>query len=182
MEQTIGVRRQLTLFVPREAAAVIEAVRRRVDPVQFGLIGAHVTLCREDELADLAVPVLCHRLAHAGFPPLTLVFGAPKPIADHGMLLCCIAGADAVHELRTVALDTTKIRAHDAHVTLAHPRNPRAAENVAATYAALPTPIAITFSEVALIEQRNAQPWVVCVTMPLDGRHDAASTRPPARA
>ena len=41
-------RLQLTLFVPDDVAAVLEPIRQRLDPVQQGLIGSHVTLCRED--------------------------------------------------------------------------------------------------------------------------------------
>lgn len=179
MDQTIGVRRQLTLFVPHDAAAVIEAVRQRVDPVQYGLIGAHVTLCREDEIADLTVPVLRNRLARAARPPLTLIFGPPTPFANHGMLLPCVVGADAFHDLRVAVLDRPAIRPSDAHLTVAHPRNPRAADNVAATYAALPTPMTITFAAVALIEQRDAEPWIVRATMPLDGRAPLAELGQP---
>jgi hypothetical protein len=164
----IGLRRQLTLFVPPGAAPVIDDVRRRVDPVQFGLIAAHVTLCREDEFGELSVPDLRRRLAHV--PPLTLVFGAPTPFAGHGMLLPCIDGAPAFHALRAAALGTANIRVHEAHITLAHPRNPIAAENVPATYGALPGSTAITFPDVALIEQRDAQPWERLGTVALEER------------
>jgi hypothetical protein len=160
-------RRQLTLFVPNGAAPAIDAVRQRVDPVQFGLIAAHVTLCREDEIEGLDIAELRTRLAHV--PPLTLVFGAPTPFAGHGMLLPCIEGAPAFHELRVIVLGTSGIRAHEAHITLAHPRNPLAPDNVAATYRSLSATIAITFAEVALIEQRDAQPWVRCDTIALEG-------------
>lgn len=166
MHDTDGVRRQLTLFVPHGVAADIDAVRQRVDPVQFGLIAAHVTLCREDELVDLPVAVLRGRLARAG--PLTLVFGLPVRFGDHGMLLPCIDGAVGFHQLRVAALATTAIRPHAAHVTLAHPRNPRAPENVDATFASLPPRFEITFAAVALIEQRSVQPWVVREILPLD--------------
>ncbi|MDZ4701395.1 MAG: mechanosensitive ion channel [Rhodothermales bacterium] len=42
---------------------MLEAHRRRLDPVQAGLIAAHVTLCREDEIARLDPQILRHRIA-----------------------------------------------------------------------------------------------------------------------
>lgn len=170
MNQIVDARRQLTLFLPPDSAAPIEAVRRRVDPIQFDLIGAHVTLCREDELSALTLPVLRQRLARAALVPLTLVFGAPTPFSDHGMLLPCIKGMDAFHELRVAVLDKSTIRPHAAHVTLAHPRNPRAVENIAATYAELPSSIAVTFATIALIEQRGTSPWDVRHVLDFAGR------------
>jgi hypothetical protein len=80
-------------------------------------------------------------------------------------------GAEAFHALRQTVLGTTTIRAHEAHLTLAHPRNPQAPANIAATFAALPPRLTVTFTAVALIEQRDAHPWVVRATVPLDRRH-----------
>ncbi|MCA0374643.1 MAG: 2'-5' RNA ligase family protein [Gemmatimonadetes bacterium] len=160
-------RRQLTLFVPDGAAPLLEPVRRVADPVQWGLIAAHVTLCREDEIATLEFASLRHRLAHAA--PITLTFGAPRRFAGHGMLLPCVEGVIAFQQLRARALDATMVREHDAHLTLAHPRNPRAAENVDATFAALPPRCTITFDAVAVIEQRGTAPWVVLETIALTG-------------
>jgi hypothetical protein len=137
---------------------------------QFGLIAAHVTLCREEELADLSERELGRRLARAAPAPLTLVFGRPARSGGHGMLLPCTDGAEAFDALRRVVLDTTAVRAHAPHMTLAHPRNPRAPEKVAATYAVLPTPLVVTFAAVAVIEQRAAQPWVVRATISLAAR------------
>lgn len=39
-------RLQLTLFVPPQQAASIEAIRQTVNPLQYALIKSHVTLCR----------------------------------------------------------------------------------------------------------------------------------------
>jgi 2'-5' RNA ligase superfamily len=164
---TMRVRRQLTLFVPGTAALVIEEVRERVDPVQFGLIAAHVTLCREDEFADIAVADLRHRLERAALSPLTLVFGAPMRFDGHGMLLPCLDGTAAFHQLRVALLGRSNVRAHAAHLTLAHPRNPCAPGNIDAAFAQLRSPLTITFPEVALIEQSGAQPWIVLNTLRL---------------
>lgn len=113
------MRRQLTLFVAGGVAADIDNVRQRVDPVQFGLIAAHVTLCREDELAELSERELVRRLSQAP-------------------------------------------------------------ANIAASYAALQTRLTVTFTAVALIEQRDAHPWVVRATVPLDRRDDSVPFSPPS--
>jgi hypothetical protein len=67
------MRRQLSLYVPRAEGALLEAVRRVLDPVQAGLIPAHVTLCREDELGHVAAMEIEARLRMA----VTLGFGRP---------------------------------------------------------------------------------------------------------
>lgn len=170
-----GVRQQLTLFVPEGAAPWLEPLRQQVDPVQSGLIAAHVTLCREDEIADLAPAALRCRLTHAA--PLTLVFGPARRFGGHGMLLPCVDGAAAFQQLRVLALDTSAIRAPEAHLTLAHPRNPRAAANVDGRFGELPARLTITFREVARIEQRDGQPWVVREALALTGSGEAALGR-----
>lgn len=160
-------RLQLTLFVPDDAAAILEPIRLRLDPVQHGLIGAHVTLCREDELAESPLAQL---RALASLPPaITLTFGAPVGFDAHGVLLPCIDGSTDFHRLRAAVLGTTAIRQHAAHITLAHPRNPRAPGNTQPSDIALATPLRITFTRVSLIEQVDGGPWVVWEVVALGG-------------
>ena len=154
------IRRQLTLFVPPPSAEVLEAVRRVVDPVQAGLIAAHVTLCREDELASVDDAELARRLAASTALPLTLTFGPAERFDVHGLLLPCIEGEAAFRELREQVLGSHAVRRQVPHLTLAHPRNPVAAGNdIAFAIATLPTPLAITFTAMTLIEQVDRQPW-----------------------
>lgn len=67
-----AIRRQLTLFVPEPRRAHLDALRQTLDPVQASLIGAHVTLCREDEIQDLDPVVMVRRVAAWPHGPLTL--------------------------------------------------------------------------------------------------------------
>lgn len=161
------VRTQLSLYAPGPAAISIEEIRRVVDPVQFRLIPAHVTLCREDELTDL--PAVRARLLDNRFAPLTLRFGGVEVFDGHGLLLHCREGEAAFHALREAVLGTTGIRAHRPHITLAHPRNPKAAGNSYETATQLPNPLDITFSTVFLIEQTDGGPWNVLERFPLRG-------------
>ncbi len=151
----------------RDAARSLEAVRERLDPVQHRLIPAHVTLCREDELATCSVQVWRERLAAAA--PVTLTFGSATAFSGHGVLLPCIAGEPAFHALRVLLLGNQAPRRHEPHLTLAHPRNPRAPQNVPATYADVPSPLHVTFGTVCLIEQSGHEPWQVLETYTLCG-------------
>lgn len=152
-------RLQLTLFAPADVSALLEPIRLRLDPVQHALIGAHVTLCREDELAETPLAVL-YALAQRP-AAITLSFGAPVGFDGHGVLLPCIDGATEFQHLRAAALGTTAIRQHAAHITLAHPRNRRAPGNITPSEIAIATPLRITFTGVSLIEQIDGGPWVV---------------------
>jgi 2'-5' RNA ligase len=158
------VRRQLTLFVPAPYAAAIEAVRQVVDPVQHRLIAAHVTLCREDELAPLAHDELDARAGRSLAEPLVLAFGAPEPFDGHGILLPCVAGLGGFHALRRRVLGVPSPRAHRPHLTLAHPRNPVAPGNALDRAAALADLGPIPFDAVSLIEQHGHEPWRVLRT------------------
>lgn len=154
-------RRQLTLFVPREAAAPIEALRATLDPVQHALIAAHVTLCREDELTALEHGALEARLAASAARAVALAFGRAESFDGHGILLGAAAGVGEFQALRAHVLGRDDARAHRPHLTLAHPRNPRAPGNDLALARTLPDPLVVTFTMVTLIEQTDGEPWRV---------------------
>jgi hypothetical protein len=163
----MSTRRQLTLFVAPPERDALERVRRDLDPVQQALIAAHVTLCREDELAPLSDDALRTRLASPALAPITLRFGEAERFDGHGVLLPCIEGAHAFEDLRAHVLGTGALRAHRAHLTLAHPRNPRAPGNTPERWGTLPSSLELTFGNVSWIEQRDGGPWRVLQTFPL---------------
>ncbi len=162
----MSTRTQLSLYVPQPAGASLEALRRLLDPIQANLIPAHVTLCREDELAHLPPGELEARLASPKAQPVTLHFGRPVAFDGHGILLPCIAGADDFQALREHLLGSTA-RRHAPHLTLAHPRNPKSANNHLAHAESLPTPLSFTFAIVRHIEQTASSPWRVLREFPL---------------
>lgn len=161
------VRSQLSLFVPPSSAADFEAVRRTVDPVQSGRIPAHVTLCREDEIAGLPLAELEQRLRQGTPSRVTLRFGRPEQFGGHGILLPAIGDTAAFQSLRALVLGTRPPRPHAPHLTLAHPRNPRAPGNSLDAAAHLGDGRAITFEAIHLIEQVDNAPWVVRATLAL---------------
>lgn len=152
-------RTQLTLFVPNPLGAELDAHRSILDPVQASLIATHVTLCREDEIVDLTPDQLTERISMWSATSLTLEFGPPKSFFEHGILLPCISGTDEFHALRCWILDAPNARRQHAHITLAHPRNPRSQGNTSAYMAELPTSLHVTFKMVTLIEQQGHTKW-----------------------
>lgn len=149
-------RDQLSLFVGGEPGRQLDALRAVLDPVQAGLIPAHVTVCREDELGWLDVAGLTARLH--GAAPLTLKFGEPARFGGHGVLLPCIAGQDGLDALRRQLLGRDDVRPQPAHITLAHPRNPQAAGN----HGSLPQlagTLALTLTDLRWIRQTAGGPW-----------------------
>lgn len=152
-------RRQLSLYVPEASAAAIEAVRRVVDPVQSRLIPAHVTLCREDELAQVVDADLVARLTDVRGGPFTLRFGPPRLFSGHGMLLDCLDGESQFVALRAHLLGTADIRRLKPHITLAHPRNAKDAGASLADAACLSRGIAIEFDAIRSIEQEGGLAW-----------------------
>jgi hypothetical protein len=134
-------------------------MRRSLDPVQASLIAAHVTLCREDEIEDINPSLLLNRVGSWEAGPVTLTFGHPARFNGHGVLLPCEHGSGAFKRLRQWLLQDQAAREHSAHVTLAHPRNPRSAGNTDDALASCPAGLEFRFGSVALIEQKGYEPW-----------------------
>lgn len=169
-------RAQLSLWVPPPVASAIDAVRQVVDPVQARLIPAHVTLCRDEELDALAPEdVRAHLAASPWRGALSLRFGPAERFGEHGILLPCAAGEDAFRALRAAALGAAPAREQRPHLTLAHPRNPRAPGNALDAAAALPVPMEVRFTEVHWIEQHDGDAWSVRASFALEGVRDGRS-------
>jgi hypothetical protein len=165
-----AIRSQLSLFVPPNIGIDLEAIRRVVDPVQHGLIPAHVTLCREDELTGLGLEECAVLFAQVQHDPVTLRFGPPERFAEHGILPPCIGGTAGFQSLREVILGAGRARPHAPHLTLAHPRNPKAPGNDLHSAVTLRDGLSVTFDEVHLIEQEGGAPWIVRGTFRLRSR------------
>ena len=152
-----NIRQQLSMYLPEDAAKELEEVRSLVDPVQHRLIPAHITLCREDELGEPSA--LAHRLQGLRFTPFTLRFGRPEAFSGHGWLLPCIEGEDEFRRLRERVLRSSNLREQRPHITLAHPRNPKAAGNNEENLSRLPARLEFTLSTIYWIEQTDGGPW-----------------------
>lgn len=157
-------RRQLSLYVSDPVAGTLNALRQLLDPVQARLIPAHVTLCREDELASIDPAQLATRMAGARCAPIHLQFGEAEVFDGHGILLPCIGGEHDFQNLRRTVLNNPSARRHAPHLTLAHPRNPAMPGNTLALAQQLPSPLWIRFDRAELIEQNDGSTWRVLET------------------
>jgi len=167
MSLDCGVRQQLTLFAPEPIAGVLNALRAQLDPVQHGLIGAHVTLGRDAETAELDAVAFAARFAPARDGPIALTFGAADVFDGHGLRVPCIAGEPAFAALRARLLGGAAIRRETPHITLAHPRNPKAEGSALEHARRVATPLTITFETVSLITTAQAAPWRIVATAAL---------------
>lgn len=151
-----ATRDQLSLFLGPPAGPALDALRAQLDPVQAALIPAHVTVCREDELTGLDPAGLTDRLH--GATALTFGVGLPERFSGHGVLLPCVAGQSGLDDLRRRLLGRAEVRPQPAHVTLAHPRNPRAPGNRDPLDLGI-TPMTLTLADLRWIRQTGGGPW-----------------------
>ena len=151
-------RRQLSLIVPGAQRSVVEPIRQRLDPIQYSLIPAHVTLCRDNELPELADLTKClERLGNFAF---TMAFGAPEELQDGCVLLRPTAGGEQYQALRQSILGE-RAAIHEAHLTLLHPRNATGAVHNLNMIARELSDFTIRFSTISLIEQHACSPWLI---------------------
>jgi 2'-5' RNA ligase len=146
-------RRQASLFLPDQFQ--IESVRFRHNPAQARLIPAHVTLCREDEVADW--DAFRARLASLCPFEITLGFGVPVRENDFVYLPVC-EGQDSFQEFRCAIL-AKDARKQTPHVTIIHPRNGSCTDQIFADISATISSFQYTFREVMLIEQEDDGVW-----------------------
>ena len=151
-------RRQATLYLPSPDGDRIDSLRSRFNPVQFDLIKAHVTLCREDEVLDWNA--LSTRLSDLGAIEVALTFG--PPVREQNLVyLPAIGSVEPFDALRNSLLSTkdSRPRKHDPHVTLIHPRNGICTDSIFEEIAIQMVPFSTTFRRVTLIEQYEGCKW-----------------------
>ncbi|MGF7082095.1 2'-5' RNA ligase family protein [Mucilaginibacter sp. UYCu711] len=155
-------RLQLTLFVSHQNQ-VIEKIRLRYNPVQFDLIAAHVTLCREHELVpmDMIIENIHTLVNHM---PIKIEFGPPARFDNgKGVLIPAKKTNPEFYELRRLILNGTDQlpTAQQPHITLMHPRNSTCTDDVFNEIKNNTLPTQLTFDTISLIEQRDGGRWTV---------------------
>lgn len=151
-------RRQASLYLPDgEARRRIEILRRRFNPAQAALIPAHVTLCREDEVADWEV--LAARAQ--ALRPITVSLRFGPPVREGNLVFLPATGPVAeFDELRAALLSGEQApRRETPHITLVHPRNGTCDDAAFADIRAATVPFTVVFTTIMLIEQRNGGVW-----------------------
>src|SRR5688572_4559357 len=155
-------RRQLTLFVDEKYSAAIERIRQKFNPLQFEIIKAHVTLCREDEIE--AIEAVLYNLTNQVLPKVSICFGRAIRFSDgNGVLLPSYENSDSFKTLRSQILHgiIEAPRNHEPHITLMHPRNSICTDDIYQQIANIILPSFITFERISLIEQLDQGKWKI---------------------
>ncbi len=152
------IRRQATLYLPLPSSTFVESIRARVNRVQFDLIKAHITLCRDDEVADWSE--VESRLTNLGKIEVELDFGMPVR-EDNLVYLPTIGSTQSFDNLRSAILSTnaSSPRKQNPHITLIHPRNGTCSDSAFAEITKLCKPFSAVLRRVTLIEQHNGGRW-----------------------
>ena len=144
------------MYLPH--AAEIEELRMRFNPLQARLIPAHVTLCREDEIADWQqLEVRIRRLL-----PIQVTIGFGSPLRDGNLVMIpAVSGIEQFDQLREelIADGTKQPRKQMPHVTIIHPRNGVCTDEIFEEIKTRMQPFERTFQSINLIEQTNGGPW-----------------------
>ena len=153
---------QLTLFIDEKQSAAIERIRQKFNPQQYGLIKAHVTLCREDEIESF--DNVLYNLTSQVLPKISICFGKATRFSEgNGVLL---PANDILHSFRTLRSQVLygiieAPRNHEPHITLMHPRNSICTDDIFQQIIKINLPTIITFGKVSLIEQVEQEPWKI---------------------
>jgi 2'-5' RNA ligase len=136
----------------------IEDLRLRFNPIQARLIPAHVTLCREDEVADWRQ--LEERINL--LMPIQVTIGFGGPFRDGNLvMLPAVSGVEQFDQLREelIADGSKKPRKQSPHITIIHPRNGTCTDGVFEEIKTRMQPFEWTFKSINLIEQTDGGPW-----------------------
>ena len=155
-----GRRRQLTLFISN-GSEVIEKIRATFNPVQFNLIAAHVTLCRENEIGQLE-DVIANIRSIALDKPIKVEFGPIERIDEgKGVLLPAKMPSFEFFGLRRMVLNGLNDFPENLwpHVTLMHPRNAVCTDEILDQLKKYELPTELSFGSISLIEQFNGGRW-----------------------
>lgn len=153
---------QLTLFVDEKQSAAIERIRQKFNPLQYRLIRAHVTLCREDEIESF--DNVLYNLTSQVLPKISICFGKVTRFSEGNGVLLPVN--DNLHSFRTLRSQVLygiieAPRNHEPHITLMHPRNSICTDEIFQQIIKINLPTIITFGKVSLIEQVEQEPWKI---------------------
>lgn len=156
-------RHQLTLFIEKNQSKKIEKIRRIYNPMQFGLIKSHITLCREDEI-ELSLQKIIQNLKELVFDEFIMNFGNTIRFEDEkGVLIPSIDDNEAFITLRKLVLKDIiqNPRIHQPHITLMHPRNSTCDAILFDQLQKIKLPHQFIFKKISLIEQENQNKWKI---------------------
>lgn len=160
MKSIPSSRKLLCLFVPLPHNRIIEYIRSKYDPASFKCIQAHVTLCREHEVADWSeVEDKLSALEEVHIP---LSFKRPEIAKEGGLFLFAQGRSDEFFKYRKFLLPNDReVDSLSPHITLIHPRTPYSSIKTLSQVSKFIFPQGIIFREIALIEQTHGSSWRV---------------------
>lgn len=160
----IESRKQLTLFVD-ELNGNIEKIRSEFNSAQYGLIAAHVTLCREDEIEELEI-VKAHLRSIRLPGPLQMELESVERFAEgNGVLMRGSDKNDSFQELRKLVLGQRELKKEQSpHITLMHPRNSVCTDEIFDQIQTRALPLKLEFRKISLIEQKSGARWEILET------------------
>jgi len=156
----IVIRRQLTLFLS-DPQGIVEKIRAEFNPIQYELIPAHVTLCREDEIESIE-KVIKNVKSITIDNPLTIEFGRPERFDNgKGLLIPSKGDCRDFQQLRKNVLKGIDEfpRKHRPHITLMHPRNSTCTDEIFNKVKESKFPEVLSFEKISLIEQKEGSQW-----------------------
>lgn len=153
----MNFRKQLTLFVPKKDAEIIELVRSRFNPKQRDLIDAHITLCREDEIGNLEKVI--ENINQIKNFRLKINFGIPEKFKEKNGIYLSTTNTNEFDELRKKII--LKPRKQNPHITLMHPRNSEYSDEIFEEIKKIHFPNEISFNKISLIEQKGDRKWEI---------------------
>lgn len=161
------LRRQLTLFLDHSDTLEIEEIRKKYNPVQFNLIRAHVTLCREEELDNLAQ--VKFNLSTLDIDSVKIHLDRLIRFSEQRGVMITAKRNDQFHKLRQIILKDCDIMNTygNPHITLMHPRNSCCTDEIFKEIIKLKIPESIIFKEISLIQQTDGHAWQVLESFPM---------------
>ena len=163
-----NIRQQLTLFVDKKKSIEIESIRKKFNPKQHRLIAGHVTLCREDEIAN--IDIVLSNLQNLDTSTITIHFGkAARFDNNKGVLLPSFGDNEQFHQVREKILagSNVSVRRHEPHITLMHPGNSTGTDEAFEEIQQINLPASLKFNTISLIKQIDGEPLQIIKTFNL---------------
>ena len=148
---------------------MIEKIRAEFNPIQFNLIPAHVTLCRENEIEHIE-KVIENIMSLSLDNPLRIEFDKVERFDNgKGLFIPAKKWNEEFIELRKSILKglIEFPVVHHPHITLMHPRNSTCTDQIFSEIIKYNLPTELFFDTISLIEQRNGVPWKTINQFPI---------------
>lgn len=149
----MSVRHQASLYL--SDAAEIETLRQQFNPRQAELIPAHVTLCREDEVADWDLL----RKRASGLCPFELRLEFGQAVRSGDLVYLPVVNGEAEFQKLRGDLLGHRPRNHEPHITVIHPRNGRCTDRDFEEIHRRASPFVHVFRRIRVIEQTSGGRW-----------------------